>query len=111
MPQPPTRRQLGPRLAPARRLRAAERLTRPADARDPEAVARMWEALLRGGPVDAVVANAGVWPSAPLHTGEFGLERWRETLAVNLDGVFLQMQAFFRHLVDVPREEAAAVLV
>jgi NAD(P)-dependent dehydrogenase (short-subunit alcohol dehydrogenase family) len=40
------------------------------------------------GPVRAVVANAGIaGPTAPLH--EITLAGWRETIATDLDGVFL----------------------
>jgi NAD(P)-dependent dehydrogenase (short-subunit alcohol dehydrogenase family) len=45
------------------------------------------------GPVRAVVANAGIaGPTAPLH--EITLADWRETIATDLDGVFLTFRAF-----------------
>lgn len=45
------------------------------------------------GPVQAVVANAGIaGPTAPLH--EITLADWRETIATDLDGVFLTFRAF-----------------
>lgn len=45
------------------------------------------------GRLDIVVANAGTWPSdaAALRTMEPG--RWRETIGVNLDAVFLTLRA------------------
>ena len=50
------------------------------------------------GPVAAVVANAGVaGPTAPLH--EITLEEWRDTLATDLDGVFLTFRAFIPALI------------
>jgi NAD(P)-dependent dehydrogenase (short-subunit alcohol dehydrogenase family) len=53
----------------------------------------------RIGPVRAVVANAGVaGPTAPLH--EIALEDWRETLAVDLDGVFLTFRAFIPAMIQ-----------
>jgi NAD(P)-dependent dehydrogenase (short-subunit alcohol dehydrogenase family) len=56
-------------------------------------VAALAERAERIGPVHAVVANAGVaGPTAPLH--EITLEDWRETLAIDLDGVFLTFRAF-----------------
>jgi NAD(P)-dependent dehydrogenase (short-subunit alcohol dehydrogenase family) len=45
------------------------------------------------GPVRVVVANAGIaGPTAPLH--EITLADWRETIATDLDGVFLTFRAF-----------------
>jgi NAD(P)-dependent dehydrogenase (short-subunit alcohol dehydrogenase family) len=50
------------------------------------------------GPVQAVVANAGVaGPTAPLH--EITLEQWRDTIATDLDGVFLTFRAFVPGLI------------
>ena len=47
----------------------------------------------------AVVANAGVaGPTAPLH--EITLEDWRETLATDLDGVFLTFRAFIPAMIQ-----------
>ena len=47
----------------------------------------------------AVVANAGVaGPTAPLH--EITLEDWRETLAIDLDGVFLTFRAFIPAMIQ-----------
>ena len=44
-------------------------------------------------PVRAVVANAGIaGPTTPLH--EMSLADWRETVATDLDGVFLTFRAF-----------------
>jgi NAD(P)-dependent dehydrogenase (short-subunit alcohol dehydrogenase family) len=51
------------------------------------------------GPVHAVVANAGVaGPTAPLH--QITLEDWRETLAIDLDGVFLTFRAFIPAMIQ-----------
>ena len=51
------------------------------------------------GPVRAVVANAGIaGPTAPLH--EITLADWRETVATDLDGVFLTFRAFIPAMVE-----------
>jgi NAD(P)-dependent dehydrogenase (short-subunit alcohol dehydrogenase family) len=53
----------------------------------------------RLGPVRAVVANAGIaGPTAPLH--EITLADWRETIATDLDGVFLTFRAFIPAMVE-----------
>ena len=50
------------------------------------------------GDVHAVVANAGVaGPTAPMH--EITLDQWRDTLATDLDGVFLTFRAFVPGLI------------
>ena len=50
------------------------------------------------GSLDVLVANAGVWPSADVPVWDMPLERWRRTIAVNLEGVFLSCRAFLRHV-------------
>jgi NAD(P)-dependent dehydrogenase (short-subunit alcohol dehydrogenase family) len=63
------------------------------DVRDEASVSAMADAAEELGPVGAVVANAGVaGPTAPLH--EVTLDEWRDTLATDLDGVFLTFRAF-----------------
>jgi NAD(P)-dependent dehydrogenase (short-subunit alcohol dehydrogenase family) len=60
------------------------------------ALARRAEQL---GPVRAVVANAGIaGPTAPLH--EITLADWRETIATDLDGVFLTFRAFIPAMIE-----------
>ena len=63
------------------------------DVSDEGSVAALAGWAERLGPVRAVVANAGIaGPTAPLH--EIALADWRETIATNLDGVFLTFRAF-----------------
>ena len=50
------------------------------------------------GRLDVVVANAGMWPSDDVPLWEMSLERWRSTMAINLDGTFLTCRAFLRHV-------------
>lgn len=57
-------------------------------------------AAARLGRLDVVVANAGVWPSEELPVWELSFERWRETIAANLDATFLTVRAYLRHLAD-----------
>lgn len=63
------------------------------DVRDEASVAKMAAGAEALGPVHTVVANAGVaGPTRPLH--EITLADWRDTLAIDLDGVFLTFRAF-----------------
>jgi NAD(P)-dependent dehydrogenase (short-subunit alcohol dehydrogenase family) len=53
------------------------------------------------GPIDIVIANAGMVASAP--AGKIDLELWQNTIAVNLTGAFLTVRAA---LADVTRTDA-----
>jgi 3-oxoacyl-[acyl-carrier protein] reductase len=50
------------------------------------------------GRLDILVANAGDWPPTDEPVWEMTLERWRSTIAANLDSVFLSCRAFLRHV-------------
>ena len=50
------------------------------------------------GRLDVLVANAGAWPSEDQPVWDMSYERWRATLAANLDSVFLSCRTFLRHL-------------
>src|SRR6185295_13135792 len=41
-------------------------------------------------------ANAGVWPAEEVDLGDMSVERWRKTVAANLDSVFLSTRAALR---------------
>jgi 3-oxoacyl-[acyl-carrier protein] reductase len=56
------------------------------------------EAVKALGRLDVLVANAGHWPSANEPVWKMSLARWRQTLAENLDSVFLTCRAFLRHV-------------
>ena len=55
-------------------------------------------ALAGLGRLDVLVANAGRWPEEDVPLWKMSLDRWRATLAVNLDSVFLSCRAFLRHV-------------
>ena len=71
----------------------------PADLTDEgEADALVPRALEALGRADVLVANAGRWPSDDEPVWEMSYERWRATLAANLDSVFLSCRSFLRHV-------------
>jgi NAD(P)-dependent dehydrogenase (short-subunit alcohol dehydrogenase family) len=62
-----------------------------ADVTDELAVAALYQqAEAAGGPIDIVVANAGMSDSAPAH--KTSLDLWTQTLNVNLTGAFLTVK-------------------
>jgi NAD(P)-dependent dehydrogenase (short-subunit alcohol dehydrogenase family) len=69
------------------------------DVCDEGSVATLAEQAGQLGPVRVVVANAGIaGPTAPLH--EITLVDWRETIATDLDGVFLIFRAFILAMIE-----------
>lgn len=50
------------------------------------------------GGVDIFVGNSGIWPDVPRSVAELDDERWRHTLATNLDGMFFGARAVIPHL-------------
>jgi NAD(P)-dependent dehydrogenase (short-subunit alcohol dehydrogenase family) len=68
------------------------------DVQDEASMAALAAAAQNLGPVQVVVANAGVaGPTAPLH--KITLKQWRDTIATDLDGVFLTFRAFVPGLI------------
>ena len=72
----------------------------PTDVTDPSAVAEMTtKALERFSRIDSLVNNSGIGgPSGPLW--DLTLDQWRETFAVNVEGVFLVTKEVLPHMID-----------
>jgi 3-oxoacyl-[acyl-carrier protein] reductase len=84
-----------------RALVSAGEASDPAAAR--ETIAAVRDAF---GKLDIVVANAGTWPAPETKLRDMTPARWRDTLATNLDGVFVLLRAALQLM-----EEGAVVLV
>ncbi|HET6870015.1 MAG TPA: SDR family oxidoreductase [Solirubrobacteraceae bacterium] len=71
----------------------------PTDVSDQASVEALFDAVVaRAGRVDLLVNNAGTFgPGAPV--GEYPVDGWESTLAVNLTGAFLCARAAFRVMV------------
>ena len=64
------------------------------DLAEPAVSDRMADAVSRAfGRLDCFVANAGIWPPEEVPLGRLSTERWRGTMAANLDAVFLSTKA------------------
>jgi 3-oxoacyl-[acyl-carrier protein] reductase len=82
--------------AAAAEIRALGRRTAAfgGDLTDPAVVAAMADGVRRAfGRLDCFVANAGIWPSEEVALGELAPERWRATMAANLDAVYFTTKA------------------
>jgi 3-oxoacyl-[acyl-carrier protein] reductase len=77
----------------AEKLGAA--LTVGADLTREDEVDRLFD---QAGPLDVCAAVAGAWPSEDVPVWELPLERWRETLDLNLTATFLTARGFLRQL-------------
>lgn len=64
------------------------------DLADPAVVAAVADGVRRAfGRLDCFIANAGVWPADDVTLAALPLERWRATMAANLDAVYLTTKA------------------
>jgi len=69
------------------------------DHADPAAVERIFGEVDRAfGRLDCFVANAGIWPPDEIPMADIPDARWRETMAANLDAVFLTTRAALRRM-------------
>ncbi|HEX9728980.1 MAG TPA: SDR family NAD(P)-dependent oxidoreductase [Gemmatimonadales bacterium] len=66
-------------------------------------------AVARFGGLDCYIANAGVWPVDDVAVSDLTDARWRDTLAINLDGVFYGCRAAIRAMRD--RDDGRIVIV
>lgn len=70
-----------------------------ADVTRPDEVDKLFDdAISRLGGLDVLVANAGAWPPKHEPVWSMSPERWRSTMAANLDSVFFCCRAFLRHV-------------
>ncbi|MCJ8333045.1 MAG: SDR family oxidoreductase [Epibacterium sp.] len=67
------------------------------DVTDPGQQAR-FAARIKGEPVDLLICNAGVYIDKDLGISDYSAEVWAKSLAVNVTGVFLTVQAMLPNL-------------
>jgi 3-oxoacyl-[acyl-carrier protein] reductase len=67
------------------------------DLANPDVAERLLAGVKREfGGLDIFVANAGVWPAEEVSLSAMSADRWRTTMAANLDSVFLSTRAALR---------------
>jgi 3-oxoacyl-[acyl-carrier protein] reductase len=86
-------------LAPLAKSHSAKILGIVADVRDYESMASAAKNAMENlGPIDLVIANAGLGHFAPVH--QLSVEQWHETINTNLNGVFYTLKVFAQSLMD-----------
>jgi 3-oxoacyl-[acyl-carrier protein] reductase len=89
-----TRADAADALAADIRALGRRSLTVGGDLSDPAVAERLRREVGRAfGTLDCFVANAGIWPPDETPLGELTPERWRSTMAANLDAVYLSTRA------------------
>lgn len=84
----------------------------PADLRKEQDVKNLFErANQKFGKIDVLIANAGVWPKQNVPIYKMTIERWQNTLAVDLTSVFLCTKYFISNLEFDPGEFGSIVLI
>jgi 3-oxoacyl-[acyl-carrier protein] reductase len=94
----------------AREIRALGRraLLASGDLADRSAVEQIFAAVKREfGHLDIFVANTGVWPAEDVPLRSLGEERWRATMAANLDAIYYSTRA----ALELTRPGSRVVLV
>jgi len=67
------------------------------DLADPAVCDEMVETVLAAfGRLDCFIANAGIWPAEDVPLSRLSTDRWRLTMAANLDGLFFSTRAALR---------------
>jgi len=89
-----------------------ETLVVGADLSDEKQVEKMFKEIEeKWGRIDILVCNHGIWPEEHVEIVNMDYSRWKHTLAVDLDGVFLCIRAFLRQLAKFPGEYANIIIV
>lgn len=95
-----------------RQLPVDKKLAVGADLRDEAAVSQMFEQVESDvGPVEILVANAGVWPPDDVPLSQMTIERWNETVATDLTSVFLCAREFLRRVKKHSLEAPSIVMI
>ncbi|NHJ47593.1 MAG: SDR family oxidoreductase [Asgard group archaeon] len=63
------------------------------------------------GRIDILVCNAAIYPDEYLEVEKIPLERWKNTLTINLDSVFLCCRSFIQQLRKFDGETASIIIV
>ena len=89
-----------------------ETLVVGADMRKESQVKNMFQLIKeKFGRIDILICNHGIWPEEDTPLVDMDFSRWKDTLAVDLDGVFLCIREFLRQLREFPGDFANIVII
>ena len=89
-----------------------ETLIVSADMKNEEQVEQMYKTIKeKFGRIDILICNHGIWPKEDTPLVDMSYARWKNTLAIDLDGVFLCIRGFLRQLREFPGDNANIVIV
>ncbi|MGQ4833828.1 MAG: SDR family NAD(P)-dependent oxidoreductase [Candidatus Asgardarchaeia archaeon] len=89
-----------------------EKLVVSADMTDEKQVHEMFNIINdKFGRIDILVCNHGIWPEEHVELVDMSFDRWKKTLAVDLDGVFLCIREFLKQLKKYPGDFANIVII
>jgi len=89
-----------------------ETIALQADLRSEGETERMFEKVKRElGGLDALVANAGIWPSESVSIKDMSLKRWQNTMETDGTSVFLSAREFFRILEESGAKGGSLIIV
>ncbi|MFW9922514.1 MAG: SDR family NAD(P)-dependent oxidoreductase [Candidatus Thorarchaeota archaeon] len=63
------------------------------------------------GRIDILICNAGIWPEEYTEIETMTYERWKNTLAIDLDSVFLCCRSFIKQLRKFDGDNASIIIV
>ncbi len=91
---------------------AVEVLPVQADLTDETETRRLFTLAFREfGPLDGLVANAGIWPAGNRPVADMSLERWNRTVKTDLTSVFLCTREYIRSLRNTELESPSIVII
>jgi len=63
------------------------------------------------GRIDILICNAAIWPEDYIEIEKMTLERWKDTMDIDLDSVFLCCRSFIQQLRKFDGESASIIIV
>ncbi len=89
-----------------------ETLAIQADLADEHQVVAMFKSIKeKKGRIDILICNAGIWPEEYIEIEKMSFSRWRKTLSVDLDSVFLCCRSFVQQLREFNGDSASIIIV
>lgn len=83
-----------------------------ADLSNEEQTIEMYNTLdKKFGRIDILICNAGIWPEEYCEIADMEFQRWKETVKIDLDSVFLSTRSFIKQLIKYQKDNASIIIV